>query len=47
MECLTSLAHFKHQANNEFQFYPSGVLFLTFACVLLYYKNDEIPLLIP
>lgn len=41
MECLTSLAHFKQQANNEFQFYPSSVFILTFASILLYYTNDE------
>lgn len=44
MECLTSLAYFKQQENNEFQFYLSGIFFLTFASVLLYYKNDESPL---
>lgn len=44
MECLTSSAHFKQQASNEFQFYPSSVFILTFASVLLYYTNDETPL---
>lgn len=43
MEHLTSWAHFKQKANNEFQFYPSSVSILTFAGVLMYHTNDETP----